>query len=167
MTIEISVLNHTLGFDDGVFVSRLGSELTLTNAKEQLCIVMPTPSGGGDLGFEVEFAIPLNYSSSPVLRLWGVIDGTPSGTFGVGAQLLERNISESVDAAYEAEDTASNATWTGYAAEEYYYIDITLTPGTAFTGGRRLLLRIYRDDNVDTDVFPFLLTDALFQYTES
>ena len=43
MTVQFSILNHTLAPDDGVYISKLSSELTLTNAKEQLCIVMPAP----------------------------------------------------------------------------------------------------------------------------
>lgn len=166
MTTEMDILGATLMFDDGVYVSRLDSEITFTNPKKQACIVMPYPTGA-DLGLEVSMIVPQNYSSSPVLRLWGVIDGTPANTFGVAAQLLERNDSDTVDAAYEAEDTTSDNDWTGYADEDKYYIDITLTPSSALTAGRELMLRVYRDDSVDTTTWNFLLEHLLFRYTES
>lgn len=166
MTVSLDILNSTLMLDDGVYVSLLTSELTLTNVKRQTCIVMPAPAGA-DIGFEVAFVVPENYASAPVLRLQGVIDGTPANTFGVGAQLLERAASDAVDTAYEAEDTASNATWTGYADEDEYLIDITLTPSAALTPGREVLLRVYRDDSVDTTTWNFLLLHALFRYTQA
>lgn len=166
MTTGIDILNSSLMFDTGVYVSRLDAELSLGNAKKQACIVMPAPTGS-DLGFEVLITIPQNYSSNPVLRLVGVIDGTPANVFGVGAQLLERVASATVDAAYETEDLANNSTWTGYADEEVYTIDITLTPSVGFTPGSQLLLKVYRDDSVDTQTIPFLLTQALFRYTEA
>lgn len=165
MTIQQSIIG---GFspDTGVYLSKLSVELSLTNAKQQLCWVMPAPSGS-DLGGEVAFVVPQNYASTPALILEGIIDGTPANVFGVGAQLLEVATAATVDTAYEAEDTASNSTWTGYADEERYQLSITLTPSSAFTPGRIVFLRVYRDDSVDTQTINFLMTDLLFSYTES
>lgn len=166
MTVEFSILGPTLALDDTVYYSKLDSELALANAKEQLCVVMPFPTGS-DIGFELAFPIPQNYSSSPVLVIRGVIDGTPGNTLAFGAQQLSRADSESVDAAYEAEDTASNNAWGGYVDEDMYEETITLTPAAAYVAGDTILLKFYRDDNVDTTTWNFLLTDLLFQYTES
>ena len=166
MTIQFDVLGSTLMLDDGVYPSRLDVELTLTNVKRDACIVLPFHNGA-DLGLECAFIVPENYASSPVLRLMGIIDGTPANVFGVGAQLLERALSDSVDVAYEAEDLASNSTWTGYADEDEYSIDITLTPSAALTPGRKVYIRLYRDDSVDTQTINFLLTHLLFRYTQS
>lgn len=166
MAIAFDILGSSLMPDVGVYISRLDSELTLTNAKKQACLVMPYPNGA-DIGFEVSFIVPENYASSPVIRIQGVIDGTPANTFGVGIQLLERALSDAVDTAYEAEDTANNATWTGYADEDEYYIDVTLTPSAAFTAGKEVYLKIYRDDSVDTTTWNFLLTHLMFRYTPS
>ena len=163
-TQSISILNQSTMLDVGVYPSRLDAELALTNAKIQTCILMPAPSGA-DIGFSTEIQVPENYASAPVIRLWGIIDGTPANVFGVGVQLLERAASDSVDTAYEAEDLANNSTWTGYADEDYYFIDITLTPSAALTPGRVLLLKVFRDDSVDTQTINFLLMDALFRYT--
>ncbi len=165
MTVEIPILNHSVTPDDGVYFSRLDVELSMTNAKNQMCVFMPDPTGS-DIGLEVNFRVPQNYSSTPVLVLRGVIDGTPASTFGVGAQLLPVDTSETIDAAYEAEDTASNATWTGYAAEEEYEISITLTP-SALNAGETVYLYVYRDDSVDTSTWDYLLTGLFFSYTES
>lgn len=163
-TQSISILNASTMLDVGIYPSRLDAELSLTNAKTQACIVMPAPSGS-DIGFSTEIQVPDNYASTPVIRLVGIIDGTPANVFGIGVQLLERNISDAADTAYEAEDTASNSTWTGYADEDYYWLDVTLTPSAALTPGRRLQLKVYRDDSVDTQTINFLLTDAVFRYT--
>lgn len=166
MTIRMSILNHTLAPDTGVYISKLSSQLTLTNAKQQLCIVMPFPTGS-DLGFEVAFKIPENYSADPVLVITGVIDGTPANILGFGATQLSRADSEAVDTAYEAEDTASNSSWTGYADEDQYIETITLTPAAAYVAGDTVYLKFYRDDSVDTQTIDFLLTDLEFQYTEA
>lgn len=166
MTTQLSILNHTLAPDTGVYISKLTSQMALTNVKNQICVVMPFPTGS-DLGFEVAFTVPQYYSSSPVLVARGVIDGTPANTFGIGAQLLQVAASATIDAAYEAEDTASNGTWTGYADEEIYTLSITLTPSSAFVAGNTVFIKFYRDDSVDSTTWDFLLLDLLFQYTEA
>lgn len=153
-------------FDTGVYVSRLDAELSLTNIKKQLCIVMPAPTGS-DIGFEFSVRVPDDYASNPTFVFRGVIDGTPANTFGVGVRLLEVNTANTIDTAYEAEDVASNATWTGYADEEEYELSVTLTPSSALTPGRTLYLKVYRDDSVDTQTIAFLLNPQTsgFQYT--
>ena len=152
--------------DVGVYPSKLSSELTLTNAKQQDCLVMPAPTGA-DIGAETGFIIPTGYVGTPRLILRGIIDGTPANVFGIGAQLLERNLSDSIDAAYEAEDVVNNSTWTGYADEDEYELAITLTPASAFTVLRQVYIRYYRDDSVDTQTIAFLLTGLYFEYADA
>jgi hypothetical protein len=165
MTTELSVIGN-FSPDAGVYLSKLTSQMSLTNVKNQLCWVLPFPAGA-DIGGELSFIVPQNYSSTPVLRVVGVIAGTPADTFGIGAQLLQVADSATIDAAYEAEDTASNATWTGYADEEIYTLSITLTPGSALVAGNVVLIKFYRDDSVDTQTIDFLMLDLLFSYTEA
>lgn len=152
--------------DAGVYISKLSSELALTNAKQQLCLVMPAPTGS-DIGAETVFVVPATYVGTPKLVLRGIIDGTPANVFGIAAQLLERNLSDTIDAAYEAEDTASNSTWTGYADEDEYELAITLTPASAFTALRQVYIRYYRDDSVDTQTINFLLTGLYFEFNDA
>lgn len=153
-------------FDAGVYPSRLDAELSLTNAKKQLCVVMAFPAGA-DLGIECSFRVPDDYASGPKFVLRGVIDGTPADVFGVGVQLLEVAAAATIDTAYEAEDVANNSDWTGYADEEEYELSVTLTPASALTVGRTLYLKIYRDDSVDTQTINFLLNlqSSGFEYT--
>ena len=152
--------------DVGVYPSKLSSELSLTNAKQQECMVMPAPTGS-DIGAETLFNVPATYVGTPKLVLRGIIDGTPANVFGIGAQLLEVAAAATVDAAYEAEDVASNSTWTGYADEEIYELSITLTPASAFTALREVLIRYYRDDSVDTQTINFLLTELFFEFNDA
>ena len=151
--------------DAGVYPSKLSSQMSLTNVKNQLCYVMVFPAGA-DVGGELQFTVPQGYSSTPVIILKGVIDGTPANTFGAGLQQLGRDVSETIDAAYETEDLANNATWTGYADEEMYSISITPTPASAYVAGDTVFMRVFRDDNVDDTTWDFLMTDIIFQYTE-
>src|SRR3990167_1479870 len=156
-----------LGMPDvGVYPSKLSSELSLTNAKEQECLVMPAPTGS-DIGASTRFSVPATYVGTPLLRLRGYIDGTPANVFGIGATLQQIAVAATVDAAYEAEDVASNSTWTGYADEELYEIDITLTPASAFTANAEVNLRFYRDDSVDTQTINFLLVAAFFVFNDA
>lgn len=159
-------ISGDVGFDVGIYPSNYAAEMTLTNSKAQMCIVMPAPTGS-DIGFSCSFRVPDDYASGPKFVFRGVIDGTPANTFGVGVRLLELATSSTLDVVYEAEDTASNATWTGYADEEEYELSVTLTPATALTAGRTLYLYSYRDDSVDTQTINFLLNPATsgFEYT--
>ena len=165
MTVQMSIPNSTVMFDDGVYPSRLDSELSLSNVKKQVCVVMPAPSGS-DIGLETAFSVPENYSADPVLVIRGVIDGTPGNILAFGAQQNNLEDMEAIDVAYESEDTANNSTWTGYADEELYEETISLTPATDYLAGELVFLRFYRDDSVDTTTWNFLLLDLLFQYTE-
>ena len=84
--------------DTGVYPSILSSELTLTNAKQQVCLVMPAPTGT-DIGAETMFVVPATYIGTPKLILRGIIDGTPANVFGIAAQLRVRVLRASIHAA--------------------------------------------------------------------
>lgn len=166
-THELPLLNASFVPDDSgdVWPSLLSTEMTLTNAKDVACLVMEYPTGA-DIGLSLAFRVPQNYGSSPVLVIRGVLDGTPANVLAFGAQQLSRADSEAVDTAYEAEDTASNSDWTGYADEDEYEETITLTPAAAYEVGDIVYLFFYRDDSVDTTTFNFLLTFLGLQYSD-
>lgn len=149
-----------------IYPSILDVETSLTNHKYQDCMVMSAPAGA-DIGCSIEFSVPDNYVSTPKLVLRGFIDGTPANVFGIGAQLNQLALSDTLDVAYEAEDTASNSTWTGYADKDLYELSITLTPASAFTVGNTVLIFYYRDDSVDTQTINFLLTELFFEYADA
>lgn len=167
-TLQMPILGATLGLDASgdIFPSTLDTQMTLTNAKLQQCIVMEFPTGS-DIGFELSFTVPQNYVGSPVLVIKGVLDGTPASVLAFGAQQLSREDSESVDTAYEAQDLAENSTWTGYADEDMYEETLALTPAAAYVVGDTIFLWFFRDDSQDTTTFDFLLTDLLFQYSDA
>lgn len=149
-----------------VYPSTLAAELSLANTKYTPVMVMEFPTGS-DIGVELSFQVPENYAGSPVLVIRGVLDGTPANALAFGAQQLSRADSEAVDTAYEAEDTVSNSTWTGYADEDEYEETITLTPAAAYVAEDTVYLYLYRDDSVDTTTFNFLLTGLFFQYSDT
>lgn len=166
-TFQMSIIGNFMPDASGdVYPSILDVELSLTNAKRILCYAMAYPTGS-DVGGELIFTVPQNYAGSPVLVIRGILDGTPANVLAFGAQQLSRDDSESADAAYETEDTASNSTWTGYADEDHYEETITLTPASAYEAGDEVHLSVYRDDSADTTTFNFLLTDLLFQYSDT
>lgn len=151
-----------------VYPSFLDVELALGNLSPGRidCMVMSYPTGS-DIGGELVFTVPQNYAGSPVLVIKGVIDGTPANTLAFGCQQIAVADSETIDVAYEAEDTASNSTWTGYADEDEYDESITITPAAAWNPGEKVLLYFYRDDDVDDTTWNFLLLDLLIQYSDT
>lgn len=164
MAQEFSIINSNMMFDSGVYPSKLNAELSLTNDKAQLGIVLPYPTGS-DLGVSGQFQVPQNYSSTPVLVARMVLDGTPANVLGIGAQQVSVADSETVDVAYEAENTASKSSWTGYANEEIVELTITLTPASAYVAGDTVFFKFYRDDSVDTQTINVILIDLLFRFT--
>lgn len=149
-----------------IYPSTFTALLTLANPKLQDCMVMEFPTGS-DIGLETSVEVPQGYVGSPVLVIRGVLDGTPANVLAFAVQQLSRADSESIDTAYETEDIASNSTWTGYADEDYYVETVTLTPASPYVAGDIILIKLDRDDNVDTTTFNFLLTHLGFQYSDS
>ncbi len=168
-THEIGILGAMTAPDDSgdVFQEPLETALALgtVDLGELLCMTMLAPTGA-DIGLYGKFNIPQNYAGTPVLVIRGVI-GEAANTLAFGVQQLGRGDSESIDTALEAEDTASNATWTGYAAEDLYEETITLTPAAAYAAGDEVFFFFYRDDSVDTQTGEFHLTGLFFQYSDT
>ncbi len=167
-TFEMPILGASFMPDTSgdIYPSKISAELTMTNAKDQTCVMMEYPTGS-DIGFSVSFTIPQNYAGTPVLVIKGVIDGTPANVLAFGAQQLGRDDNELVDTAYETEDLAENNTWTDYVDEDMYEETLALTPASAYAAGDTVFLWFFRDDDQDTTTFNFLLTDLLFQYADS
>lgn len=128
-----------------------------------LTIEAPT---GSDIGVYGTFTVPQNYAGTPVLVIRGYI-AEAANTLAFGCQQLGRDHSESVDTALEAEDLASNATWTGLAAEELYEETITLTPGSAYAAGDVVNFFLFRDNSVDTQTGDFHIAGVYFQYSDT
>lgn len=167
-THRLSLLNHTLSLGTGgkMYLSPIDTQLTMTNAKKSLAFVMEFPVGA-DVDCELSFDVPQDYVGTPVLIIKGILNGTPASTLAFGADTVQVDDSETVDVAFADTDLANNSTWTGYADEDFYEETITITPTVAFVAGREVFLKFYRDDSVDTSTFDFLLTQLLFEYSDT
>lgn len=165
-TFQLPILNHSLNLDAGVYPSTLAAELSLTNSKATQVIVMPFPNGA-DIGLMGRFTIPQNYVGTPQIVAKLIWDGTPANTVGFGMQQVCVTDSETRDVAYEAEDVANIASWTGYADEEGFTLTITLTPTATYAAGKEVYFYFYSDDSVDTRTVNLLLEDLLFQYADA
>jgi hypothetical protein len=148
-----------------IYPSKISIESTGT-AKDQNCLMMEFPTGS-DIGTSVLFTIPQNYAGSPVLVIKGILDGTPANDLAFGAQQIGLSDSDAASTAYETEDLAENGTWTGYADGDMYEEAITLTPASAYSAGDTVFLWFFRDNDQDTTTFNFLVTDLLFQYSDT
>ena len=166
MTVDMPILDHTVAFDEGIFTKPIDTFLTLTYPKSQMVIALPFPTGT-DLQIHIAFPVPQDYSGSPVLVIRGILNGTPANVLAFGVKQVGIDDSEGLDIAYETEDLSENSTWTGYADEDMYEETITLTPAAAYVAGDTVFLWFFRDNNVDDTTFDFLLTDLLFQYSDS
>jgi len=136
-THEISILSAPSAPDGSgdIFFEPAETAMTLATAAfgTTLVMTMLAPTGA-NIGIYGSFTIPQNYSGTPVLVIRGAIAQAAS-VLGFGFQQVSRADSEAVDVAYEAEDVASNSTWTGYAAEDMYEETITITPTAAYVAG--------------------------------
>lgn len=158
----------SLGMPDtsgDIYPSKISIESTGTS-RDQDCVVMEFPTGS-DIGVSTGFVVPRNYAGSPVLLIKGVLDGTPANVLAFGAQQIMITGSMPVGTSYEAEDTANNSTWTGLSDGDFYEESIVLTPSSSYLPGQKVFLWFYRDNSVDTTTFNFLLTDLLFQYSDT
>lgn len=164
-TLQMPILNHTLNFDGGVYSSTMVAEMSLTNSKATGVIVMPYPTGT-DIGLMGAFTLPQNYVGTPKVVIRCIIDGTPANVLAFGFQQICIDDNDSADVAYEAEDTASNSTWTGYADKDLYEEIIDITPTATYNPGDVVFWYLYRDDSVDTTTYNVLLIDLLFQYAD-
>ncbi len=168
-TRDVSIVTfNTLPDSTGdVFPAPADTQLTMTNAKKMICMVMKYPAGAGDEGFESSFPIPQDYVSTPEVVIRYIIDGTPANVVAFGFQQIRRADSDPFDAAYEAEDIASNSTWTGYADEDLVEEIITLTPATAFVKGDDVPYFFFIDDDVHTFTGNALLLSLRFRYSDA
>lgn len=134
-----------------VFEAPINTQLSMTNTKKQMVIVMQDPNGAGDKGFEGSFTIPEDYVGTPRFEVKYVLDGAPgSSVVGFGVQQGMVDEAATVDAAYEAEDVASNSTWTGYADEELVTEVITITPTATWAAGKAVDYKFFIDDSAHT-----------------
>lgn len=169
-THEIPILGAFIAPDTSgsVFWEPAETAMTLGTAVLGTLLVctMQAPAGGGDVGLYGKFGIPQNYSGTPVLVIRGVV-GEAANTLGFGLTQLGRADSEAFDTVQEAEDLASNATWTGYVAEDVYEETITITPAAAYVAGDEVYFFFFREDGADDQTGEFHLTGLFFQYEDA
>lgn len=167
-TIRIPIMGIGTNPDDtgNTFLDRVDNQLGgMTNVKDQLCMVMQAPAGGGDTGFHGSFKIPKNYVGTPKIIITGVLSVAVTNVLAFGMTLLGRADSESIDTAYEAEATVSNSTWTGYAIEDM--IELSFTPTGTLAVDDTIVYYFYREDGADDSTIDFLLTSLEFEYADA
>ncbi|MEE9586114.1 MAG: hypothetical protein V3W09_04360 [Nitrososphaerales archaeon] len=168
-THEIPILGAMTAPDSSgdIFFEPLETAMTLGTATfgSLLGLTMLAPTGS-DIGIYGKFNIPQNYVGTPVLVIRGAIAQAAS-VLAFGLQQIGRDDSEAIDTAFEAEDTASNSDWTGYAAEDIYEETITITPAAAYVAGDEVFFFFYRDDSADTQTGEFHLTGLFLRYNDA
>ena len=149
-----------------VFMDLISNQDTHTNVKNQLAMVMDAPATAGDVGFFGSFKVPKNFVGSPKCVLTGTYNGDPTSLVSTFAmELIGLANSESIDTAYEAADTVTESTWTGYADEDMLELSITLTVTLAVDD--TVFYHFFLDDTTDTQTASFLLTSLEFEYSDA
>lgn len=153
--------------DAGGFIQPdlVSNQLTLTNSKDRLAMVLQDPAGAGDSFIESGFTVPQNYVGTPLVVIRYIIDGTPASVVAFRAQFLILADSGAFDAAYGAQRLASNSTWTGYADEDE--VEEIITPTDTFAAGRDVSYLFGIDDSVHTFTGNCLLLTLRFRYNDA
>lgn len=168
-TLDIPILGAMTAPDSSGSVYFEPAEVAMalgTAVLDTLLVATMEAPTGADNGIYGKFNIPQNYVGTPVLVIRGVL-GEAANVLGFGVQQLSRADSEAFDTALEAEDVASNSSWTGYVAEDMYEETITLTPAAAYVAGDEVVFFFYRDDSVDSQTGEFYLTGLFFRYDDA
>ena len=147
-----------------IFPADISTQLTLTNSKEHIIMVMQDPNGAGDVGFMGKVHVPKNFSSAPILVARYVIDGTPASVVAFGVKILALADSEAFDAAYGTQNLASNSNWTGYADEDVVQEKLTIADTLAPDDDAFYLFEI--DDSVHTFTGNVLVTGLFLEYSD-
>lgn len=166
-THNISILgvNLSMGTSGGVYIAPLSSQLSLTNSKDTLVIVMTDPGGGGDHGIEGKFRVPENYVGSEVLVISYILDGAVGGNaVGFGYQVLALINDESADAAYGTLRTAAETP--GEADEDLVEETIDISADT-YVAGDEAFFSFVIDDSAHAYTGNVLLTGLAFEYSDA
>lgn len=153
-----------------VFPDRIDGQLSMTNAKQQEIYVIPDPGGGGDHGVEGSVDVPADYASGPKVVVKGILDGAPTGgsadILAFSIKQLGVDDNESVDQAYETEDTNTLDLAGSHSDEDLVEVEISITPASAYVAGDEVFLEIDIDDSASNPYTGnFLLLEAGFRYT--
>ena len=159
-----------LGMPDSsgsVYPSTVEVEADLAAAKQTPCMVYGISAT--DFGVELGFKVPKNYVGTPKIILCGVLNGTEAQVMAFLAQTEASSIvdNETFDVAFDTADLAEKDI-TGYADEDYIEFEITLTPGTGFTQGEWINLKVNRDASEDDcATAKFCCIGIYFQYADA
>jgi hypothetical protein len=132
-------------------------------ALKMLALELEDPTA--DCGWYGSFRVPPDFSDTPQIVLRGELNNN-DGTLAFGITATPGIASnESVDQAYEAEDTA-NVDCTGYSDEDEFVVTITLTPASAYAAGDTVYYYCYRDFSADTQTGSVGVTNVHFRYED-
>lgn len=125
-------------------------------------ITIPAPAGS-DIGVRGSFLVPEGYVGSPSIVVDCIV-AEAANVLAFGTQIRAVAVGETVDAAYEAEDTATISSWTGIVAEDRVQLAVPLTPTAPLRPGDRIYYSAYRDDSADTQTGAVHDVRVLFRY---
>jgi hypothetical protein len=132
-------------------------------ALKMLALELDDPSA--DCGWYGSFRIPPDYSDTPQIVIRGELNNN-DGTLAFGITATPGiAANESIDQAYEAEDTA-NVDCTAYSDEDEFVVTITLTPASAYAAGDSVYYYCYRDFSADTQTGSVAVTNVHFRYED-
>lgn len=166
-THRVSMMQWNLKSDSSglCFPSDFRTELTMANPKDQLCMVMQEPAGGGDIGFSGSFDVPENYSSSELAVFRYVLDGAPGTTeVNLGIRFLNLINDESIDQAYGTEIVVTETP--GEADEDMVVETIDISAHTFVKGDESFWNFFINDSVADPYLGNILAVNLYLQYSD-
>jgi len=147
----------------GPFFAPISTQITNAQPALELCLVLDCDPAT-DLGCSGKFAVPSNYSSTPVLIVQGIIDGAvDANLIHCAIELLGRADNEAYDIAFETQDAASFAA-NGYADEDVFEETVSLT--VTLAADEAVQYHFFIDASGGTPFTVNILVPGLyFQYT--
>ncbi len=167
-TKNIPIIGHSTNPDTSgkCFFAPLSTQLSLTNTKDTLVIVMQEPAAGGDIGFEGKFRVPEDYVGTEVLVITYILDGAPGTTeVSFGWQVLAVANDESADQAYGTEIGVAETP--GEGDEDLVEETIDISADTYAANDEVFYSFYINDSEADPYLGNVLLTGLYFRYNDA
>ena len=150
------------------YQTRPVDDLSLTNTLTGgfAVVAMPDPGGTGDHGVVGSVPIPADYVGTPVMRVVGILDGTPANNLTFAQQSVVAADNGAFDAALGTQNTDQNAL-SGYTDEDVLVTSFAITNGPPVASNLWTFVLNIDDSEASPFTGAFLLTHIVLEYADA